>query len=327
MSWVYKPIWVEVTGSHGYGYGLAIPNPPKTHTYDTGLTGIMGIAELHDWVMASCNINVKTTKQQQRPPKMMAETRQQEWDRGNGTVRGRQRAEGYKVHSKNTLLFYLLTIWHWQNHNMRGIPLLMLFLLDMRKEGHTPSSPCHCLFDATRRGILPVVFWRSEEGTGPPCHVLLPNSTRQGRVGPPCHIFVPTSTRQGRVSLFHRVIAILMQQGGLGPPHRVFVPISTWKGGISPPCRVIVPILKHKVGIPLLGPQVYENPGTGCPGKPQGSPWHFLLLMHESAKRTWKSSDKLVILWAPKYNKMADFHLFSCSRFPVKSGRTGNLIS
>ena len=30
---------VEVTGSHGYRYGLAIRNPRKTHTRDTGLTG------------------------------------------------------------------------------------------------------------------------------------------------------------------------------------------------------------------------------------------------------------------------------------------------
>ena len=46
---------VEVTDSDGYGYGLAIPNPPKTHTRDTGLMGIMGIAELRDQVTASCN--------------------------------------------------------------------------------------------------------------------------------------------------------------------------------------------------------------------------------------------------------------------------------
>ena len=51
MSRVYKPVQVEVTGSHRYGYGLAIPNPPKTCTRDTGLTGIMGIAELGDRVM------------------------------------------------------------------------------------------------------------------------------------------------------------------------------------------------------------------------------------------------------------------------------------
>jgi len=48
MSQVYKPVWVEVTGSYGYGYGLAIPDPPKTRTRDTGLTGIMGVAELGD---------------------------------------------------------------------------------------------------------------------------------------------------------------------------------------------------------------------------------------------------------------------------------------
>ena len=41
--------------SHGYGSRLAIPDPPKTHTHDTGLTGIMGVAELHDQVTASCN--------------------------------------------------------------------------------------------------------------------------------------------------------------------------------------------------------------------------------------------------------------------------------
>jgi len=46
---------VGVMGSHGYGYGLAISNPPKTCTYDTGLTGIMGISDLCDQVTASCN--------------------------------------------------------------------------------------------------------------------------------------------------------------------------------------------------------------------------------------------------------------------------------
>ena len=44
MSWVYKPVQVEVTGCHGYGHGFQIWNPRKTHTRDTGLTGITGIA-------------------------------------------------------------------------------------------------------------------------------------------------------------------------------------------------------------------------------------------------------------------------------------------
>jgi hypothetical protein len=46
MARVYKPVRVEVAGSHGYWYGLAIPDPPKTRTRDTGLTGITGVAEL-----------------------------------------------------------------------------------------------------------------------------------------------------------------------------------------------------------------------------------------------------------------------------------------
>ena len=48
MSWVYKSVWVEVMGSHGYRYGLAIPDSPKTRTHDMGLTGITGVAELGD---------------------------------------------------------------------------------------------------------------------------------------------------------------------------------------------------------------------------------------------------------------------------------------
>jgi len=43
MSRVYEPVRVEVTGSHGYGYGLAIHNPRKTRTRDTGLTGLMDV--------------------------------------------------------------------------------------------------------------------------------------------------------------------------------------------------------------------------------------------------------------------------------------------
>jgi len=36
---------------------LAIPDPPKTHTCDMGLTGITGIAKLGDQATASCNNN------------------------------------------------------------------------------------------------------------------------------------------------------------------------------------------------------------------------------------------------------------------------------
>ena len=35
---------VDVTGSHGYGYGLTILNPRETRTRDKGLTGITGVA-------------------------------------------------------------------------------------------------------------------------------------------------------------------------------------------------------------------------------------------------------------------------------------------
>jgi len=41
MSRVYKPVRVEVTGRHGYGYGFTVCYPQKTRTRGTGLTGLM----------------------------------------------------------------------------------------------------------------------------------------------------------------------------------------------------------------------------------------------------------------------------------------------
>ena len=116
-------------GSHGYGYGLAIPDPPKTHTRDMGLMDIMGIAELDNQVTASCNNNAAPLP----------------------TTPG-------VCHSSCCSCLI---------RARRSIPpphYVIVFL--MQQEG------------------VPVVFWHSEEGTGPPCHVLVPNLTRGGGVCP-----------------------------------------------------------------------------------------------------------------------------------------------
>jgi hypothetical protein len=58
------------------------------------------------------------------------------------------------------------------------------------------------------------------------------------------------------------------------------------------PMGLLKPMTRgHRNPCPWLRAQVSTGTGTGCPGKPQGSPWHSLLV-------GWATEDKMRIYYS-----------------------------
>jgi len=74
MSWVYKPVWVEVTGGYGYRYGLAFLYPSKPAPMTQVTQVLLGYKNINKQPIS---ISTTTTIHRNHPPPLCHHCHQQ----------------------------------------------------------------------------------------------------------------------------------------------------------------------------------------------------------------------------------------------------------
>jgi len=168
--------------------------------------GITGVAELGDRFTASCNDGQLHHQPHRETAGMTTKDEtagRKRWE-GDGGGQGNKRAVQGAPQKGFIILFTDYTKPTEPRHTTRGVwPSSCRSCLIRARRGIPP--PRRVIAFLMRRGGVPVVFWRGKEGTGPPCRVLVPNSTRRGGVCPSlscCSHFNMTRRGHAPSSLF-----------------------------------------------------------------------------------------------------------------------------